>query len=129
GARGLVKDGWAGPKTMKKMLDSHHVAAEKGWNNSNTARATQTLLVKLGYSMAVDGDFGPLTESSVKKVQKKHKIAQSGTMTYPTWTFMFNPPSGGGGGGLRKGPAVLVSQSGTGLNSWMADCGPSVFVS
>lgn len=129
-AKGLVRDGWAGPKTMATMLDSHHVAAKRGWNGSNTARAAQTLLVKLGYEMLVDGDFGPLTESSVEKFQSKHDLSVSGTMTYTTWTFMFNPPStgGGGGDGLQKGPSVLVAQSGTGLDTWAYDCGPAAFV-
>ncbi|AXK35173.1 peptidoglycan-binding protein [Streptomyces armeniacus] len=127
GARGLVKDGWAGPLTMEKMLDSDKVAAAEGWGNGSTVRAVQTLLVKLGYKMAVDGDFGPLTSSSVKKYQSACKLTASGTVNYTTWTHMFSPPEKPGDG-LRKGPAVLVAQSGSGLSTWAYDCGPAAFV-
>ncbi|MGH8880899.1 MAG: peptidoglycan-binding domain-containing protein, partial [Stackebrandtia sp.] len=127
GAKGLVKDGWAGPKTMKAMLGSGKVAAKRGWGNGNTVKAAQTLLVKVGYEMAVDGDFGPLTTSSVKKFQSKSKLSDSGTVDHTTWTFMFNPPEKPGSN-LRKGPAVLVAQSGSGLSTWAYDCGPAAFV-
>ncbi|MFM9372480.1 peptidoglycan-binding domain-containing protein [Streptomyces sp. Da 82-17] len=127
GARGLVKDGWAGPLTMKKMLDNGKVAAERGWGNRHTVRAVQTLLVDLGYAMAVDGDFGPLTQSSVEKHQSRCKLDASGTVTYTTWTYLFRPPRKPGGG-FQKGPAVLVAQSGSGLATWAYDCGPAAFV-
>ncbi|NBE52894.1 peptidoglycan-binding domain-containing protein [Streptomyces boluensis] len=127
GARGLVKDGWAGPLTMKKMLDSGKVAAKSGWGNRSTVRAVQSLLVGLGYEMAVDGDFGPLTSAGVEKYQSKQKLTASGTVDYTTWTYMFSPPTKPGTG-LRKGPAVLVAQSGSGLSTWAYDCGPAAFV-
>ncbi|MDI3405074.1 peptidoglycan-binding domain-containing protein [Streptomyces cavernicola] len=127
GARGLVKDGWAGPLTMKKMLDSGKVAAKRGWDNRSTVRAAQTLLVKLGYEMAVDGDFGPLTKESVEKYQAKRKLTESGTVDYTTWTYMFSPPRKPGTG-FQKGKAVLVAQSGSGLSTWAYDCGPAAFV-
>lgn len=127
GAKGLVKDGDAGPITMKAMLNSSKVAAKSGWGNGNTVKAVQTQLVKLGYDMLIDGGFGPLTTTDVKKYQAKRKINQTGTVDYTTWTYMFNPPSSSGTG-LRKGPAVLVSQSGSGLSTWAYDCGPSAFV-
>lgn len=127
GAKDLVKDGGAGPITMKAMLNSGKVAAKEGSSDQDIVKAVQAQLVKSGYEMAVDGDFGPLTTSSVKKYQSKCKLAKAGTVDYTTWTFLFNPPAESGSG-LRKGPAVLVAQSGSGLATWAYDCGPSAFV-
>ncbi|GAA2100350.1 hypothetical protein GCM10009801_72830 [Streptomyces albiaxialis] len=128
GAHSLVKDGWAGPLTMKKMLDNGKATAEQGSDNRGAVRAAQTLLVERGYEMAVDGDFGPLTSSSVEKYQSTCKLKASGTVDHTTWTFLFSPPRKPGPGPV-DGKAVLVAQSGSGLSTWAYDCGPAAFVS
>ncbi|HIV56486.1 MAG TPA: peptidoglycan-binding protein [Candidatus Stackebrandtia faecavium] len=126
-ATDLVQDGEAGPITMKAMLSSKKVEVKAGSSNGDAVKAAQTQLVKHGNEMLVDGDFGPLTTSSVKKYQSKTTLPDTGTVDYLTWTYLLNPPQGDGDG-LRSGPAVLVAQSGTGLVTWENDCGPSAFV-
>ncbi|MFG3257444.1 peptidoglycan-binding protein [Streptomyces sp. NPDC048172] len=128
GAHGLVKDGWAGPLTMKKLLDNSKATAKQDSDNRNAVRAAQALLVERGYEMAVDGDFGSLTLSSVKKYQAKCKLKDSGTVDYTTWTFLFSPPRKPGPD-PKEGKSVLVAQSGSGLSTWAYDCGPAAFVS
>ncbi|HZE40035.1 MAG TPA: peptidoglycan-binding protein [Stackebrandtia sp.] len=126
-AHHLSKDGSAGPATMKTMIGGKNVAAHNGWPNKNTVKAIQQLLYKIGYQVKTDGSFGAATNSSVRHFQSKHKLPITGTVDYATWTFLFNPPAAPGSG-VRKGPAVLVSQAGTGLASWAHDCGPAAFV-
>ena len=123
----LVQDGDAGPITMAAMLDSGRVNAARGWTDSDCTRAVQTQLVRHGYEMLVDGDFGPLTETDLTQYQTGCALPGSGVADYVTWTHLFNPPASPGTG-YRRGPAVLVSQSGSGLDTWAYDCGPAGFV-
>lgn len=53
-------------------------------------KSLQALLnAKAGQRLAVDGDFGPATEGSVKKVQKYLGLAVDGIVGTHTWTVLF----------------------------------------
>lgn len=124
---GLGADGSAGPATMKAMVGGSNTAVRQGWSNANTTKAVERQLVKLGYQVAVDGSFSATDATDVKYQQAKYKLPVTGVVDYTTWTYLFNPPAAPGTG-VRKGPVVLVAQSGTGLSTWASDCGPSSFV-
>ena len=125
---GLTADGSAGPATTQKLLGGSNMAAKYGWTNTNTNKAVQTLLIANGQSVPLDGSFGPATRSAVETLQSRFGLASTGTVDWITWTYLINPPTTSPTGGLRKGPVTLVSQAGTGLASWAADCGPTSFL-
>lgn len=45
----------------------------------------QHLLVELGYTLAVDGDFGPRVEATVRSFQKKNGLTDDGIVGPNTW--------------------------------------------
>lgn len=91
----LDPDGVVGPKTMAKLGP---VLKQKS-SNAKAVKAAQTLLVKNGHGIAVDGKFGPATASAVKSLQSKAGIAADGVVGPITWTYLFGATVGGGGGG------------------------------
>jgi peptidoglycan hydrolase-like protein with peptidoglycan-binding domain len=73
-------------------------------NGSNGASVTrlQQLLQKKGYNVADDGDFGPNTETAVKKFQAAHGLKDDGVVGPKTWSALrstggIRPPPAGGG--------------------------------
>ncbi len=52
----------------------------------------QQRLADLGYTLAVDGDFGPQTRDVVQKYQRVHKLEASGVVGRTTWTMLFARP-------------------------------------
>lgn len=38
-----------------------------------------------GYSIQVDGDFGPETENAVRDFQSSHNLTLTGVVNYATW--------------------------------------------
>lgn len=50
----------------------------------------QQMLVKLGYSIAVDGDFGPATEKAVKGFQTVHGLEVDGIVGKMTWGKLYD---------------------------------------
>jgi putative chitinase len=51
------------------------------------SKEVEILQGKLG--LEVDGDFGPITESAVKKWQKSQKLPETGTITEKEWSILF----------------------------------------
>lgn len=50
----------------------------------------QRRLIQRGHRIAADGDYGPATESAVKRVQAKYKIAQDGIVGPQSWKAIFS---------------------------------------
>ena len=50
----------------------------------------QQMLVKLGYSIAIDGDFGPATEKAVKGFQTVHGLEVDGIVGKMTWSKLYD---------------------------------------
>lgn len=69
---GISEDGIFGPETK-----SHAILVRRG-AKGNITRIIQEMLVKDGYKLDIDGDFGPKTEKAVKRFQKKHGLAVDG---------------------------------------------------
>lgn len=57
-------------------------------------RLAQGVLKKAGYSVQVDGYFGPSTAKAVFDFQKKQGIEQTGMIDLPTWQKLFPNNSG-----------------------------------
>lgn len=60
----------------------------------------------LGYGLAVDGDFGPLTRAAVVNFQGRQGIAQDGIVGPITWQHLANAVAAAQGGG-SPGPTTL----------------------
>ena len=81
GLNGLVQDGIVGPLTWAKLI----IQVQQG-NNGQAVRALQQLLnEKYGYGLALDGDFGPATNTAVKDFQDDHDLAVDGIVGPNTW--------------------------------------------
>ncbi|MFB2877964.1 peptidoglycan-binding domain-containing protein [Floridanema aerugineum] len=50
----------------------------------------QQLLNKKGYSLKVDGDFGPRTEDAVRRFQKSHHLKVDGIVGPATWNALLS---------------------------------------
>ena len=69
---GIVVDGECSPRVLEKL-----VSCRRGSSGEKVIKI-QTLLVKLGYEVSVDGSFGPKTEDAVKLFQKNNKLTPDG---------------------------------------------------
>ena len=112
----LEADGKVGPDTMGKLGPKVKVDS----SNSNAVKAVQTLLVKNGHGIEVDGKFGPATKSAVSSLQGKAGVTADGVVGPVTWTYLFGAKVGGGGGGgdcdavtsgAAKGDTVVVGNN------------------
>jgi len=93
-SNGLAADGVVGPNTWGKLI----VTVREG-SNGEAVRGVQTLLVKNGRSVAVDGAFGPATKSAVVGFQSAHGLAADGIVGPATWEHLVGSASSGGTGG------------------------------
>ncbi|MCF6120547.1 N-acetylmuramidase domain-containing protein [Mesorhizobium muleiense] len=68
----------------RRLSGSPPVSASTGMlrmgSNGARVRALQTLLVRAGYTVNVDGDYGPSTRDAVRDFQKAQKLAPDGVV-------------------------------------------------
>ncbi len=64
-----------------------HLMFKEGSKGGGT-REIQTGLNKLGYSLEVDGEFGPLTTAAVVQFQNDHGLEADGIVGKNTWTAL-----------------------------------------
>ncbi|MEM7007772.1 MAG: N-acetylmuramidase family protein [Thermodesulfobacteriota bacterium] len=57
---------------------------------SDSVVLLQNLLIKAGYDISADGDFGPITEAAVKDFQKKNKLVVDGIVGQKTWRTLLS---------------------------------------
>lgn len=93
-ANALTADGAVGPNTWGKLI----LTLREG-SSGEAVKALQTLLVKNGRSVAVDGAFGPGTKSAVINFQSAHGLTADGIVGPMTWQQLEGSGNGGGGGG------------------------------
>jgi peptidoglycan hydrolase-like protein with peptidoglycan-binding domain/uncharacterized protein affecting Mg2+/Co2+ transport len=83
-ANNLTADGIVGPDTWPKLI----VMVKQG-ANGDAVRAVQRLLVdKFGYSLTVDGVFGPNTDTAVKGFQTSKSLTVDGIVGPNTWSAL-----------------------------------------
>ncbi len=81
---GLTADGIVGPLTWPKLI----IQVQQG-SHGQAVRAVQKLLNdKFGYSLSVDGIFGPDTNAAVKDFQTDHGIGVDGIVGPISWRFL-----------------------------------------
>ena len=61
-----------------------------GMEKNPQVKAMQQGLQKLGYKIADDGDFGPITENALKDYQQKHNLTPNGIFGIETFISMKN---------------------------------------
>ncbi|MFF3561432.1 GH25 family lysozyme [Streptomyces sp. NPDC002574] len=79
-AHGLAVDGVVGPGTWQALV----VTVRQG-STGPAVTAAQSQLKAHGASLAVDGDFGPGTDSAVRSFQSAHGLAVDGVVGSNTW--------------------------------------------
>ena len=104
GYTNLIADGTFGAETQAKVknfqnkngIEEEGVVGQETWealivkvsqgNNGDAVKAVQFLLAKkYGYSLEVDGIFGPLTVEAVKSFQNKQGLTADGIVGPLTW--------------------------------------------
>lgn len=84
-ARGLSADGVVGPQTWPVLV----IQVQQGVYNSDAVAAVQHLLVyQHGYSLTIDGDFGPTTHAAVTNFQSLHGLPANGVVDIATWSAL-----------------------------------------
>ncbi|MBW1598397.1 peptidoglycan-binding protein [Streptomyces sp. JJ38] len=105
--QGLTADGYVGSDTWPELV----VTVSSGHTGS-AVKAAQVLLNKYGYDLAVDGDFGPGTDSATRDFQSDQGLAVDGIVGPNTWRAL---TSGSGSGGtdekLTHAQAAAMFQS------------------
>jgi peptidoglycan/xylan/chitin deacetylase (PgdA/CDA1 family) len=93
---GIVVDGIVGPITWGKLLGSSGGSSSTAYpgllkiGSSGTAvRTLQQALAGRGYSLSVDGIFGPITQSAVMSFQRSQGITVDGIVGPVTWGKLF----------------------------------------
>ncbi|MDP9315421.1 MAG: peptidoglycan-binding protein [Chloroflexota bacterium] len=82
-ANGLTADGIVGSNTWSKLI----LTVREG-NSGEAVKAAQTLLVKNGRSVTVDGAFGPATKSATISFQQAHALTADGIIGPNTWQHL-----------------------------------------
>jgi peptidoglycan hydrolase-like protein with peptidoglycan-binding domain len=86
--KGLAQDRKVGPQTWAALW----VTVRKGAAEDDAVRAAQTLLNWHKADLLVDGDFGDITETAVRKFQTDKKLGVDGVVGPQTWTALVNKP-------------------------------------
>ncbi|MQA27695.1 MAG: N-acetylmuramoyl-L-alanine amidase [Micromonosporaceae bacterium] len=79
-ANGLTVDGVVGPQTWGALI----VTVRRG-DSGEAVKAAQSQLTAHGISTAVDGAFGPATETNVKSFQSSRGLTADGIVGPQTW--------------------------------------------
>ncbi|MEV4258204.1 peptidoglycan-binding protein [Spirillospora sp. NPDC049652] len=90
---GIDVDGVVGPVTWGRLTDGRTIGStvRKG-EHGDFVRAAQTELVKQGYldEKGVDGDFGPKTDSAVRRFQEAVGLHVDGVVGPKTWRALIS---------------------------------------
>jgi N-acetyl-anhydromuramyl-L-alanine amidase AmpD len=82
-SRSITSDGVVGAQTWEVLI----MTVQRGDYN-DAVRAVQSQLVSRGYSLTIDGDFGPATESAVKSFQTSRSLTSDGIVSKSTWNAL-----------------------------------------
>lgn len=82
--KALIADGIDGKRTKSACP-----TIKKGAKGGIT-RLIQERLVSVGFSLNIDGDFGPTTKEKVKKFQKNRGLTEDGIVGPNTWEYLLS---------------------------------------
>ncbi len=91
--QGLAVDGKVGPNTLDILREkaqketkkkSQQNTFQKDLSEQETIRRTQQLLFTIGHDLAIDGLYGPETESNLKDFQEQTGLAKTGEINQET---------------------------------------------
>lgn len=134
---GLTVDGIVGPATWSALNTYSSLDFLQLGSKGNRVKTLQTLLSNKGYSLGssgIDGDFGPATESAVRKFQADHGLDVDGIVGPQTWKALNGSYNGSTSNGLlklgSKGDEVrtlqsLLNSKGYSVGSVDGDFGPA----
>jgi peptidoglycan hydrolase-like protein with peptidoglycan-binding domain len=103
-SRGLSVDGSAGPQTWNALVNRLPPVTTSSWPNlaqgssGEDVYSIQLLLQARGYSLSIDGDFGPQTAAAVKSFQSAHGLGVDGQVGPQTWPALIITTSQGSSG-------------------------------
>ncbi|MGW2103802.1 peptidoglycan-binding domain-containing protein [Streptomyces olivaceoviridis] len=100
-AQHLTADGIVGPRTWGKL-----VVTLKSGSEGTSVRAVQDQLTDNGYTVTVDGIFGPGTAAKVKAFQTSKHLTADGTVDNETWAALVEGGGATGGGKLTDAQAM-----------------------
>ncbi len=63
---------------------------KQGRDNKTAIKQLQTLLIFLGDKLSVDGDFGPMTTSAVKRFQRENSLSVDGMIGEQSWIKLYS---------------------------------------
>ncbi|MFB2838069.1 peptidoglycan-binding domain-containing protein [Floridanema evergladense] len=69
-------------------MQSSNISILRRGSKGQTVKYLQELLKSAGYSVAIDGIFGPATEAAVKKFQKDRGLVVDGIVGPKTWSYL-----------------------------------------
>ena len=95
--RGFVKPKYATGESTQSVSTqtpasgstAEYTTVRRG-STGSAVRTLQEMLVKLGYSIAIDGDFGPATEKAVKGFQTVYGLEVDGIVGKMTWGKLYD---------------------------------------
>ena len=85
-------------------------------SSGDDVKKLQELLNGNGYSLDVDGRFGPKTQAAVKDYQTKNKLKVDGIVGTNTWGALTNSTNSAPGSTTQAGAAAQGSAADTGFN-------------
>mmetsp|Transcript_13726 Transcript_13726/g.39035 ORF Transcript_13726/g.39035 Transcript_13726/m.39035 type:complete len:505 (+) Transcript_13726:201-1715(+) len=90
-ANGLTVDGIVGAATWSALYGSTTVVSSSGGASADTVRAVQSLLVYThGKSIAVDGAYGPNTQTAINEFQAAYFYTETGEVDLSQFQAMLN---------------------------------------
>jgi peptidoglycan hydrolase-like protein with peptidoglycan-binding domain len=105
-SNGLVVDGVVGPITWSHVHPYREASPtlQAGSLGPVVAMLQGVLKISFGYSGAIDGIFGPVTEAVVREYQTDSGLPVTGVMDEPTWMA----PAGAAGATLESLSGLIL---------------------
>ncbi len=97
-----VQTAYNGGEAQIEVSKGHSVLVK--WSKGEEVKELQSTLNSLGYTLEVDGTYGPATEAAVRDFQGKHSLDVDGKVGPATWAALEQEP-------VSQGHSVLVKWS------------------